>query len=119
MPCDYSRYPVAWPRISRLIRHRRARGRCEWCGAVNGAPHPRTGSRVVLTVAHLGAPFAAAGDKHDKADIRAENLAALCQACHLGYDHADHLAHAAATREERRARGTPWLFPELGGQAHE
>ena len=31
----------------------RARGRCEWCGAKDGEPHPATGSRVVLTTAHI------------------------------------------------------------------
>ena len=109
MPMNLKDYPPAWTRISRLIRTRRARGRCEWCGALNGDPHPVTGSRVVLTVAHLGAPFAQAGDKHDKLDIRAENLAALCQRCHLGYDHPDHIRKARATREARKGPLLPGL----------
>ena len=59
---------------------------------------------IVLTVAHLGVPHADGrpGDKHDKSDCRAENLAAICQRCHLNFDRADHLARAAATRERKR-----------------
>jgi 5-methylcytosine-specific restriction endonuclease McrA len=104
MPMDRSRYPADWERISRAIRTERARGCCEWCGAVNGQPHPRTGSKVVLTVAHLGTPHADGrpGDKHDKTDVRPENLAALCQACHLNYDRDEHQQHAAETRRRKR-----------------
>lgn len=69
-----SRYPKDWHAISRSIRERSG-GRCEFtetnglrCEALNGQPHPLTGSRVVLTVAHLGLPaqlpflFHVAGD---------------------------------------------------------
>jgi hypothetical protein len=110
MPVDYKRYPKSWKRISLLIRMRRAQGRCEWCQAENGKPHPKTGSRVVLTVAHLGEPFALNGDKHDKMDIRSENLAALCNLCHLRYDHSDHIRNAKATRQKRRLEREPLLF---------
>lgn len=100
MPIDRARYPSDWPAISRQVRDS-AGNRCEWCGAANHEPHPVTGSRVVLTVAHLGTPHpdGRPGDKHD---VRRENLAALCQACHLRYDHADHVRHAAETRRRRR-----------------
>jgi hypothetical protein len=69
-------------------------------------------SKVVLTVAHLGTAFPddSPGDKHDKMDVRDENLAALCQSCHLRYDHADHIRHAKETRHRRRAAGS--LFEE-------
>ena len=70
-------YPDDWPDISRRIRFERARGRCEWCGAANHQPHPITGSRVVLTVAHLD---------HNPANNADDNLAALCQKCHNTYD---------------------------------
>jgi hypothetical protein len=30
-------YPIDWPELSRLIRFRRARGRCEGCGRPHGA----------------------------------------------------------------------------------
>jgi hypothetical protein len=60
--------------------------------------------RIVLTVAHLGTayPDGTPGDKHDKHDCRPENLAALCQSCHLGYDRADHVRHAAETRRQKQ-----------------
>lgn len=92
-------YPENWPEISRAIRVRadfvcECDGRCgkhsEPCTAEDRRPHPDTGSRVVLTVAHLN---------HDEADCREENLAAYCQRCHLAYD-ADH--HAATRRETAR-----------------
>lgn len=52
-------------------------------------------SYIVLTVAHLGTPHAdgSPGDKHDKMDVRDENLAALCQRCHLFFDMADHVRY--------------------------
>ena len=104
MPMQGERYPDDWEKISLRIRSERADWRCEWCGASHGRPHPVTGSRVVLTVAHLGAPLpdGTPGNKRDKMDVRAENLAALCQRCHLNYDRDEHLANAAATRRRRR-----------------
>lgn len=93
MPIDYSEYPADWPEISKRIRTERAGNKCEWCGAENGKPHPVTGSKVVLTVAHLN---------HEKHDVRGENLAALCQRCHLGYDakmHAHARKYGRLTRE--------------------
>lgn len=99
---DKSRYPANWKAISLAIRER-AGWRCEWCGAVHGQPHFVTGSRVVLTVAHLGVlrPDGSLGNKHDKQDVRSENLAALCQRCHLNYDRTDHIA---ARRHNRLRR---------------
>lgn len=76
-PENRARYPKDWKAISKRIRFERAGGRCEWCGAVNYQPHPVTGSKVILTVAHLN---------HTPEDCRDENLAALCQRCHLTYD---------------------------------
>lgn len=108
MPMQRHRYPPDWEAISKRIRFERAGGRCEWCGAVNGQPNPRAGSKVVLTVAHLGTAHAdgTPGDKHDKMDVRDENLAALCQACHLRYDIKEHMHNAALTRRARqRAAG--------------
>lgn len=104
MPMQRDRYPVEWEAISKRIRFERAKGCCEWCGAVNGQPNPRTGSKVVLTVAHLGTAHAdgTPGDKHDKMDVRDENLAALCQACHLRYDIKEHVQNAARTRRDKR-----------------
>ncbi len=107
MPVDWTRYPRNWKKISRTIR-RIAGNRCEWCDIANGAPLPsgRPG-RVILTVAHLGAARPTGdgwtpGDKHDKHDVRRENLAALCQACHLRYDLAEHIQHARETRQRKK-----------------
>lgn len=109
-------YPPEWPQISLAIRTERAQGRCEctgWCGAtpheegrceaLNGHPHPLTGSRVVLTVAHLD---------HNPANCDPSNLAAACQRCHLAYDAEQHRAQAARTRAAKRATGAePLPFP--------
>ncbi|CAG0933582.1 hypothetical protein TFLX_03112 [Thermoflexales bacterium] len=59
--------------------------------------------RIVLTVAHLGVdkPDGMPCDKHDKMDVRDENLAALCQKCHLNFDRDDHIRHAAETRRRK------------------
>jgi hypothetical protein len=63
MPMDFSRYPPDWKTISLYIRFSRAGGRCEGspkypdCRAKHGEPHPVTGSKVVLTTAHLGTPI--------------------------------------------------------------
>ncbi len=39
--------------------------------------------------------------KHDKMDSRDENLAHLCQKCHLNYDREDHIRNRKANREAR------------------
>lgn len=96
------RYPKNWREISRRIRER-AGNCCEGaprlypdCRAVNGQPHPVTGSIVVLTVAHLN---------HEPENCSDDNLAALCQRCHLTYDAKHHARNAAETRRRRRAVG--------------
>lgn len=96
-------YPADWKQISLRIRERDG-WRCRFCGAENGKPNPRTGSKVVLTVAHLGVdyPDGRPGDKHDKMDVRDENLAALCQACHLKLDIDEHMANARRTRARKK-----------------
>lgn len=87
------RYPREWPTISLWVRVC-AGWRCEWCDAVQAEPHPVTGSKVVLTVAHV----------HDPApeNCTPGNLAALCQRCHLNHDRAHHLANSAETRWKKR-----------------
>lgn len=93
MPIDYRDYHPKWSLISRLIRFRRAGNRCEWCGAENYEPHPDTGSRVVLTVAHID---------RDKSNNRFDNLAALCQRCHLRHDLPQHIANRKYGRNWKR-----------------
>lgn len=94
--CQKARYPADWPMISRAIRAR-SNGICEGspghypdCRAVNGEPHPVTGSKVVLTVAHLD---------HQPENCAEDNLMAMCQRCHLTYD----AQHHARTRKARLA----------------
>ena len=77
MPINYKEYHPKWSLISKLIRFKRAKNKCEWCGAENHQPHPITNSKVILTVAHLD---------HNINNNNFNNLAALCQKCHLAYD---------------------------------
>jgi hypothetical protein len=99
MPVNYSCYPDDWHEISRRIRFERAGGRCEWledgerCEAVNGQPHPITGSKVVLTVMHLD---------HNPQHCTNDNLLAACQMHHLRYDAAHHAVNSAQTRRRRK-----------------
>jgi hypothetical protein len=106
MPMDYTKYPPDWKDISFRIRSARAKWRCEWCGAKQGERNPVTLSVVILTVTHLGVDQAdgTPGDKADKMDCRDENLAALCQRCHLNYDRADHLETQRLNRLAKEAR---------------
>lgn len=102
-PENRNRYPADWAEISKRIRFERAEGRCECdgrcgrpahrldlgrCIAVNGKPAPITGSRVVLTVAHLD---------HTPEHCDDDNLMAMCQGCHLHYDREHHAETRAAT----------------------
>jgi hypothetical protein len=96
---EKARYPSDWKAISRRVRER-AGNRCEGspaypdCTAENGAAHPVTGSRVILTVAHLD---------HQPENCADDNLKAWCQRCHLTYDARVHAANAAQTRRSRLA----------------
>lgn len=102
MPIQPDNYPPNWKEISTAIRQR-ANWRCEGtdhfpdCRAANGRPHPDTGSRVVLTVAHLD---------HDTTNSDPTNLRALCQRCHLDWDAAHHAANARRTRAKNRRGDT-------------
>ena len=94
-PENRARYPKDWPAISRRIRER-AGNRCEKCGAANGEPHPITGSRVVLTVAHLD---------HEPENCDDDNLRAWCQRCHNTYDAATRRAGTKARTRAQQAVG--------------
>jgi len=87
-PENKDRYPHNWKEISEDIRFNRAKNRCECegeccsghkerCKAINYKPHPDTGSKVILTVAHLN---------NTPEDCDYDNLKAMCQRCHLNYD---------------------------------
>jgi hypothetical protein len=110
-PENRNRYPTEWAAISWLIRFWRAGGRCECrgvcgrpgchldrtgrCRNTHGEPAYGTGSRVVLTTAHLD---------HTPENCHPANLRAMCQGCHLHYDR----DHHAETR--RRNLGIMPLF---------
>lgn len=92
MPIDYKEYHPKWKLISLFIRKYRANNKCEWCGAKNGEPHPITGSKVILTVAHLD---------QDKSNNRFHNLAALCQRDHLNHDRNQHVRNRKYGRNHK------------------
>ena len=100
-PENKARYPRDWKRIADAIRERAGQC-CEGspaypdCRAKNGEAHPVTGSKVVLTVAHLD---------HTPEHCDPQNLKALCQRCHLNYDAKHHAQTAWKTRRQERALG--------------
>lgn len=110
-PENRHRYGPDWPDFSKHIRFERAGGRCECegeCGrpadhldgsgrCVNRHLEPAygTGSKVVLTVAHLC----------HTPECR-ERVKAMCQGCHLHYDREHHAETARATRDAATGQGT-------------
>jgi hypothetical protein len=105
-PENRARYPKDWPAISPRIRRDRAGWRCEQkdangvrCRAIHGEPHPDTGSKVVLTVAHLD---------HTPENCDDGNLMAMCQRCHNRYDSASR--RAGIRQRQREALATPDLL---------
>ena len=126
MPMKAADYPPDWKQISKRIRER-AGNKCEWCGIPNYSLihrgkedmalwildkdwqrlswslkqcwNMRT-SKIVLTVAHLN---------HTPSDCRDENLACLCNRCHLNYDAKHHAQHASQTRRLKREAATGQL----------
>lgn len=119
MPVDYSNYPPDWKTVIRPRILKRAGNCCEWCHLPNYGialskertllvdPQPYAQARenvgfyhepgdrafvVVLTIAHLD---------HDTANNKDDNLAALCQRCHLTHDAQLHATNARKTREAR------------------
>jgi 5-methylcytosine-specific restriction endonuclease McrA len=84
-------YPEDWKKIRGDILER-ANNKCEFCPAINYMPHPDTGSRVVLTIAHLD---------HNPTNNDYNNLRALCQRCHNRYDNKHRRKNANITRENK------------------
>lgn len=104
-PENKARYPKDWKAISLSIRQDRAQWRCEQmdangelgrCTAMQGEPHPITGGRVVLTVAHLD---------HQPENCAPDNLRAMCQRCHNLYDLP--MRRAGIRERARAALATP------------
>lgn len=106
-PENRARYPRDWKRIADAIRVRACQ-MCEGspaypeCRAKNGELHPVTGSRVVLTVAHLD---------HTPENCDDTNLKAMCQRCHLTYDAKHHAQTAWKTRREKLAVNDMFALP--------
>lgn len=126
MPIRKSDYPPNWPEISLQVREE-AKWRCEWCGVMNGEyiirhKRPTTfitvdvcgvkkevpyldyeifsrgwrgSTKIILTVAHLD---------RDTTNNARENLAALCQRCHLNHDRsAQHIPNRRYGRHHAKA----------------
>jgi len=108
-PENRDRYPADWSAISLAIKERASwrcecRGECgrpylhldadERCRNRHGQPAWQTGSKVVLTTAHLD---------HTPEHCDPENLRAMCQGCHLHYDRQHHAETRAATRRAEAA----------------
>lgn len=99
-PENRNRYPKNWKEISLQIKER-AHWQCECLGECGRKTHDGrcpnehngeaygTGSKVILTTAHLN---------HTPEDCREENLRAFCQGCHLHYDK----DHHAETRKRNK-----------------
>ena len=113
-PENRNRYPKDWPEISARIRAR-AGDRCECEGECGRGTHDGrcqnrqaqpaygTGSKVVLTTAHLD---------HVPEHCDDENLRSMCQGCHLHYDRHHHAETAYRTRRVGR------VIADLFGETH-
>lgn len=116
-PENAARYPKNWR--TELVPAARARSgdRCECagqcglshaaadeinaeparCRAVNGQPHPTTGSKVVLTLAHMH------GEPLESQDIG--RMFHACQQCHNRYDAPERRKGIKARARAKRAAG--------------
>ena len=100
-PENKKRYPADWKAIVAAVRERSG-GQCEFhhdghrCQARQYEPHPITGSKVVLTVAHLD---------HTPENCDMENLLDACQRCHNRYDAPMRRAGIRQRAHEGRAAG--------------
>lgn len=65
------------------------------CRAENGKPHPETGGKVVLTIAHMD---------HDETHMDEDRCRALCQRCHNRWDAPHRKVNAARTRRRKSAQ---------------
>jgi len=97
-PEKKKKYPPNWKEIRKRILER-AGNCCEGspaypdCRAANGGFHPVTGSKVVLTIAHLD---------HDESSDDETRLRAWCQRCHNTYDAPYRVANRKKTLEAKR-----------------
>ena len=129
-------YPIDWEQLSKEIRFKRARGRCEHCGRPHGQVISHLGDGRWFD-AEQGAwrdgqgrgidwldyrdyrgalkrtkvILATAHLNHDPSDNRLRNLKALCQRCHLDHDRSEHRKQTRITILERRASGDLFTGP--------
>lgn len=109
-PENKARYPKDWKAVVERVRERsgdccEGSPRFPHCRAQNGELHPDTGSKVVLTTAHLD---------HTPENCELANLRHWCQRCHLVYDAKHHAQSSAATRHARA--NTQDLFESEGAK---
>lgn len=102
-PENRHRYGADWKQFADEIKFGRADFQCECegecgrgthkgrCPNIHGRPAYGTGSKVVLTVAHL---------THEPECRDLDKVKAMCQGCHLHYDREHHAQTAAATRRK-------------------
>jgi 5-methylcytosine-specific restriction endonuclease McrA len=83
LPENKNRYPDNWKALREKILIE-CQNKCEWCGVENYTL--RDGKKIILTITHLD---------HTPENCARENLRALCQKCHNGYD----AKHRAQTRK--------------------
>lgn len=99
-PENRARYPKNWDAISKTAKDTAGwrcacRGECGRgthtgrCPNVHGGAAYGTGSKVVLTTAHLD---------HTPENCAPDNLVPMCQGCHLHYDRHHHAETRARTR---------------------
>jgi 5-methylcytosine-specific restriction endonuclease McrA len=118
MPIDYKEYPSNWKTEIRPTILERDNHCCKFCGVKNHSIIHRFGkgindweywpegmeseawsldglksTKIVLTIAHLD---------QDKTNNDYDNLAALCQKCHLGIDLRHHMANARETMIKKK-----------------
>jgi hypothetical protein len=111
-------YPDNWPEVSRFIRFERAKGQCECtghcglhktnpgprrCSELDGEPAKWANGKVMLTVAHLDAEgdICRCEQQTGQKCSNPDHLLAMCQRCHLRYDHPQHQRNASKTRRAR------------------
>ena len=130
-------YPIDWPEVSRWVRFRRAKGRCERCRRPHGkivlrladgrwwdeerrlwrdgegrrVPAPALPEREGLGTTRV--VLAAAHLDHDPGHCgpRHRNIRALCQRCHLLHDRPEHRRRIRLTLLRRRALGDLFAGP--------
>lgn len=132
MPVKANKYPPDWKEVSMYILYDRAQGQCECmgeCGLHRTNPGPRrcvernlhlaiwAKGTVILTVAHLDreGDVCRCEEETGKLCSNPDHLRAMCNRCHLRYDHEKHVKNAAATR--RAKKGNLELFDNLQPEA--